>query len=215
MRSFTVHCVILGHKNLAENDKLVFLYSEETGKIKAVAKGARRLNSKFTGHLETLNFCQVALYRGPRNIIIQEIISLNNEHRKINCLNIGSSLMQIAEITDKILLEEQKLEQLLSLIQQCCQRITISQKPQLIALAYIIKLLDKVGLLPDFYELQSTLPEKYCKFFNYLQKAALEEIERIQLSPKESQEIYSLVKKIIERETERHFHSFLTTLSTP
>ena len=82
MRNISEKCVILGHKNFNESDKLVFLYSDKFGRIKAIAKGARKITSKFTGHLETLNICFVTLYFGPRNIIITEL-SQDEENIKI------------------------------------------------------------------------------------------------------------------------------------
>jgi DNA repair protein RecO (recombination protein O) len=211
MRTHATKCIILGHKNLSENDKFVFLYNEELGKIKAVARGARKLTSKFTGHLETLNICTATLYFGPKNILITEISTIENFRQVRENLDRLSSAMQIAEITDKILYEHQTLDNLIKLIEKTIHHLSTTKKPLLIAIAYIIKLLDKIGIIPDFKEIQSefNLEKKYRQFFEYLKTKSLSEIERIALSPDEAIHIKNFVRQIIENETDKTFKSFL------
>lgn len=214
MKTATVKCVILGQKVFGENDKLVFLYCDELGKLKVIAKGARKVTSKFTGHLETLNICEVSLYFGPRNIIITEIADNSPKTLLKENLETLASAFQIAEITDSLLMENQSLENLFTLIKKAITHLSKSERPKLIGLAYIIKLLDKVGVLPDFKQTKTKLPGKYVKFFEYLRTKHFSEIEKIILSKKEEFESQKLLSRLIERETERKFHS-LTTFTTP
>ena len=216
MKSKTLKCVILGHKNLGESDKFVFLYNEEFGKIKAVAKGSRKITSKFMGHLETLNICDVSLYYGPRNIIITEISTIDAHKRLHRNLEKLSGALQIAEITDQVLYENQTLEDLFRLIEKTLTHLNDSKKPLLIAMSYIIKLLDKVGIIPEFKEslrvpegTLRVLPEKYLKFLEFIRTRTFTEIETIALSKEENERIIDILKSIIERETEKHFKSFL------
>ncbi len=208
MRNTTTKCIILGHKNLTENDKLVFLYSEEFGKIKAIAKGARKITSKFTGHLETLNICNASIYFGPKRILITEISSDSNFRKKNEDLDHLKSALQIAEITDKILYENQHLENLIKLIEKSILHLKNCKNSEVIALAYIVKLLDKVGLLPDFKETKTKLDHKFLKFFHYLKTEPLSEIKKISLSEQEEKIAKNYLKTIIEQETEQNFSSF-------
>lgn len=201
MKSITTKCIILGHKNFGETDKLIFLYSDELGKIKVIAKGARRITSKFTGHLETLNFCIASLYFGPRNTILTEIITDKNYLREKRTLRRLKSVIQIAEITNQMLFENQSLENLSKLIQKTILHTATSKKPELISIAYIIKLLDKVGLIPDFKQTSLNLEEKYLKFFNFIKKKSLREIENITLTKEEKFIIQKFVKELIQEQT--------------
>ena len=211
MRKFSTKCIILGHKNLSENDKLIFLYNEKLGKIKAVAKGARKITSKFTGHLETLNICDMELYLGPKNILITEVSTDENFRKVKENLDSLSSALQIAEITDKLLYEHQTLENLIKLIEKTILHLSTSKKPLLIAISYIIKLLDKTGIIPNFKDNQTefNLAEKYRKFFEYLKAESLTEIEKISLTKTEIIHIKNFLKHVIERETGKTFKSFL------
>ncbi|MDD3861733.1 MAG: DNA repair protein RecO [Candidatus Gracilibacteria bacterium] len=211
MRRFSAKCIILGHKDLSENDKFVFLYNEEMGKIKAVAKGARKITSKFTGHLETLNICTAEFYISPRNILITEISTDENFRNVRENLETLSGALQIAEITDKLLYENQKLENLIKLIQKTISHLSKTKKPLLISMAYMIKLLDKIGIIPDFKAIENefNLEQKYRKFFEYLKTKTLTEIEKIHLTKEETSNIKNFLNRIIEEETGKTFKSFL------
>jgi len=206
MKNITTKCVVLGHKNFGESHKLIFLYSEDLGKIKVIAKGARKITSKFTGHLETLNLCLISLYFGPHSIIVQEIQTIKNFQSTKESLSKLTSAIQISEITNQLVYENQNIDDLLSLLEDCTLYIKSSSKPELIATSYIIKLLDKIGVIPDFREVSSNLSGKYLKFLQFLKTQPLSEIEKIKLTPTEKIEISDIIEKIVERETQTKFH---------
>lgn len=197
MKSISINCVILGHRDFTENDKAIFMYTEEFGKIKVIAKGGRKITSKFTGHLETLNFAMAEIYFGPRNIILKEIITIKNFKKIRDNLERLSAAIQIAEITNHILYENQKLDNLMGLLTETLQQLSISNKPSLTSQAYVIKILDQSGLVPDFKTIVSNLEQKYLKFFHFLQTQPLNAIDRIILSEKENEIINQVIKKIM------------------
>ncbi len=209
MKNLTTKCIVLGHKIFGESHKLIFLYSEELGKIKAIAKGARKVNSKFTGHLETLNICNMSLYFGPKNIIIREIETIKNFRSQGENLNKLISALQISEITNQLIYENQNIEKLFPLLETSIYHINNSSKPKLISISYVIKLLDKIGLMPDFKEINTKLEKKYKKFLQYIKTQELKEIEKIKLTKEEKNKIQTIIQKIIEREIQSKFHSML------
>lgn len=54
--------IVLRHYVLSEADRIVVLFAPEPGKIRAVARGARRPKSRLAGSLEPLNHVRVQLY---------------------------------------------------------------------------------------------------------------------------------------------------------
>lgn len=212
MKNLKTKCIILGKKNYGETDKLVFLYSEEFGKIKAIAKGARKITSKFTGHLETLNSCIVELYNGPKNIILQEIITENTPFRSRKSLSAISSAINIAEITNKSLFENQILENLPALINETLKLLLSSQKKTLITISYLIKFFDLMGVVPDFSKLFGThdlagnkkfAEEKYQKFFNFVKTKPLKDILKINLTKEEKNKIVNFTQNMIFKEIDK------------
>ncbi|MEL7643151.1 MAG: DNA repair protein RecO, partial [bacterium] len=62
-RSQRVEAVVLRHSDWGEADRLLVLFTREKGKIRAIAKGVRRIRSRKAGHLEpfTRSSLQLAL----------------------------------------------------------------------------------------------------------------------------------------------------------
>ncbi len=197
MKSQSVQCIILGHKDLVEYDKFVFLYTEEFGKIKVVAKGARKITSKFTGHLETLNFAIAEIYFGPKNTILKEIITVKNFKKIRDNLERLESALQIAEITNQIIYENQKIENLFELLTSTMKQLSISNKPLLAAQSYIMKILDKAGMIPDFKTISTKTDKKYLKYLHFLKTQPIQETEKISIDKHEERIVNGLFQKLI------------------
>ena len=65
MPAYKTKAVSLKNKPFAEADKMVTLFTREHGKIKVLAKGARRVPSRFGGRVETFTYadCFIAKCR--------------------------------------------------------------------------------------------------------------------------------------------------------
>lgn len=198
MRSQKTDCIILGHKNIGEKDKFVFVYSKEFGKLKLTAKGARSITSKFVGHLETLNICEISFYIGPHQTILQEILTHKNFLKNSPSLEVLRSAIEIAKITNNMLYENHPTEELFELLKTTIKNLKKAKNPELIYLTYSIKFLDKLGLIPDFKTLKTATPSKYLKFFNFVKEKTFEESLKISLSNTETEEIKRLIKEFGE-----------------
>ncbi|MFN2162508.1 MAG: DNA repair protein RecO, partial [Candidatus Promineifilaceae bacterium] len=51
-RTYRTEAIVLKRSDFGEADRLLTLYSKEFGKIRAIAKGARKPQSRKTGHVE-------------------------------------------------------------------------------------------------------------------------------------------------------------------
>ena len=72
MSSYKAKAVILKSYKLGESDKIIKLYSQQYGVISAVAKGARRIRSKFGGRLELFNLVDLEIATGRSLDIITQ-----------------------------------------------------------------------------------------------------------------------------------------------
>lgn len=59
--------IVLRHADMGEADRLITLFTPFRGKVRAVAKGARKPTSKLTGHIEQFTLTSVVIARG-RNL---------------------------------------------------------------------------------------------------------------------------------------------------
>jgi DNA repair protein RecO (recombination protein O) len=78
MSSYRAKAIILKAYKLGEADKIIKLYSQKNGLIDAVAKGARKIKSKFGGRLELFNFIDLELASGKSLDIITSAEILKN-----------------------------------------------------------------------------------------------------------------------------------------
>ena len=66
-RSYKTRAIILRARNLGEADKIFTLFTDERGKLDAVAKGVRRAGSRLAGRLEFASEAALLMHRG-RNL---------------------------------------------------------------------------------------------------------------------------------------------------
>jgi DNA repair protein RecO (recombination protein O) len=69
-RLYNTEAIALKKTQLGEADCIVTLYTPYLGKLRAVAKGARRSKSKLGGHIEPLCYSKMLLARGQNLDII-------------------------------------------------------------------------------------------------------------------------------------------------
>src|SRR5215472_7205703 len=63
-RSYKTRGIVLRARPLGEADRIVTLFTTESGKLDAVAKGVRRARSHLAGRLEFANECDFQMHRG-------------------------------------------------------------------------------------------------------------------------------------------------------
>ncbi|MDD5382518.1 MAG: DNA repair protein RecO [Candidatus Margulisbacteria bacterium] len=72
MAPYKTKAISLKTAPFAEADKLVTLFTREYGKIKAIAKGARRVPSRFGGRVETFTYGDYFIAKGRSLDIISQ-----------------------------------------------------------------------------------------------------------------------------------------------
>lgn len=72
MPAYKTRAISLKARPFAEADKLVTLFSREHGKIKVVAKGARRVPSRLGGRVETFSYGEYFIAKGKSLDIISQ-----------------------------------------------------------------------------------------------------------------------------------------------
>jgi DNA repair protein RecO (recombination protein O) len=114
MSLFETEAVILNTLRLGEADKLVTLLTSKKGKVKAVAKGARRPKSRYGASLEPFTHCSVILFDKKPTVlmrmnqadILNPFIRIRDDLERIRAAsrmaNIVSALVPEGEANPKI-----------------------------------------------------------------------------------------------------------------
>ncbi len=67
MANFLSKAIIIGRDDFKENDLIVLLYTQEFGKLKLIAKGAKKFNSKLAAHVEPISLSEILIVRSRSN----------------------------------------------------------------------------------------------------------------------------------------------------
>lgn len=95
--------VVLRTTKLGEADRIVTIITSGHGKVRAVAKGARRTRSRLAGHVEPLRHADLQLYRGRGDLdIVTGAVTLNRWGDLREDLDRLGTAMSLAEAVDQI-----------------------------------------------------------------------------------------------------------------
>jgi DNA repair protein RecO (recombination protein O) len=94
-----VGVVVRTHK-LGESDRIVTIITQDSGKVRAVAKGVRKTGSRFGSRLEPMSHVQVQLYRGRELDIVNQVELVevsNNVRSSLECTTDGLAMCEVVD----------------------------------------------------------------------------------------------------------------------
>lgn len=108
--------VIIKRQDFSESDRILTIFTQRLGKVKAIAKGVRKISSKLAGSLEPFMLLDLMLYEGKTfytvtgSVIEREYPNVHSNLKKM------ADAFYIGEVTDKFEKEKQKSEEVFSLL---------------------------------------------------------------------------------------------------
>ncbi len=151
-RTLRVEAVVLRHTDWGEADRLLTLYTREQGKLRAVAKGVRRLRSRKAGHLEPFMRVALMLAQGRDMWIVTQAETVDAH------LALGEDLVRtgyaayVIELVDRFNYEEGPNRTLYALLADTLQRIAQEADGFMPVRYFEIRLLDILGYRPQLFE---------------------------------------------------------------
>ena len=143
--------VILKHINTGEADKIVTILTHHHGKIKAIIRGCRKPKSRFVGVSEQFAVSELVLYKGNGDLYsvsqgeVEE--TFYNLREDLLRLSYGNYFAELAEIVSD---EDVQSEKLFSGLVWALHYLSNKKVgPGLVALTYLIKLMELSGYRPS------------------------------------------------------------------
>lgn len=132
--------------DFGEADRIVTLLTDEFGKIDCLAKGARRLKSKFCGRLELFNEIEITAFTGRELHYLNEarLITAYPEEKEVSRHRI---LFYLAELTNRLIHPDQNIEGACPLLRDALLNIQKTNRLETVLHAYLTKLLTLTGFL--------------------------------------------------------------------
>ncbi len=148
-RTLRTEAVVLKHTDWGEADRILTLYTREKGKLRAIAKGVRKLTSRKAGHLEPFSKTELMMAAGRDFWIITQA-ECSNSYPKLKedlvCMGYAAYAVELAE---KFSVEGQENRNLYRLLTETLDRLE-KQDDRIITIRYYeVHLLDHLGYKPQ------------------------------------------------------------------
>ena len=150
-RSFRRQGIVLESKPVGEADLLVTLLSSETGKVWAVARGARKPTSKLVGHLEPLTLVEVSFTRGPDLHYVSQAQALDSFLPLKAKLGGVARGLYLAELASWYGMADVPTPTLYALLLESLRLLPCCKSPDVLLRCFELQLLRAAGFMPELY----------------------------------------------------------------
>lgn len=152
MPSITVEAIVLRRRPLGEADKQLTLFSRETGKLAAIAKGARKPTSKLAGATETCVQARFQLVQGRTFWIITQAVLIHARAKLHRLLLNAAAAIYACELTDYLLEEGVPDEELYQLLSHTLNSLEESAEPLWTLCLFENAILNQQGYAPILHQ---------------------------------------------------------------
>jgi DNA repair protein RecO (recombination protein O) len=128
-RTYRTEAIVLKRTDFGEADRLLTLFSKDLGKISAIAKGARKPQSRKTGHVEMID---------PHAPLREDLIRVSHASYAVELLN-------------RFTVEEDPHPQIYDLLDDTLSRYSETDELNLVTRYYELRLLSLTGFQPRLY----------------------------------------------------------------
>jgi DNA repair protein RecO (recombination protein O) len=146
--------IVLRSMKYRDTSKIVSFYSRQFGKIKGIAKGARRAENKFGSALEPMSYVTLVIYKKEQrdlHLISQcdSIKSYGGIQRELEKMSVGFSIL---ELVDQLAHEEEENAPLFELLEQTLAALDRTTRNALsLQRAFQIRFAALLGYAPSLY----------------------------------------------------------------
>lgn len=151
-RTYRSEAVVLRRVDFGEADRLLTLYSREHGKIRAIAKGARKPQSRKTGHVELFMRSRFLIAKGRNLDIITQAETIETYAPLREDLVRATYASYAVELLDRFTVEEDRHTSIFDLLVNALGWFATAEDVLLAARYYELRLLGLAGFQPQFFQ---------------------------------------------------------------
>lgn len=152
-RSFRAEAVVLRHSDWGEADRIVTLYTREHGKLRAIAKGVRKIRSHKAGHLEPFTHITLQLARSRDLSVVAQVDTLDPYLPLREDLSRTGYAAYVMELIDRFTYEQEGGNQpLFRLLIDTLGRLCSGADVWVTIRYFEMRLLDFLGFRPHLFE---------------------------------------------------------------
>ena len=177
MALYKTRALVIKSINLSESDRLVTFMTENQGKVKCVAKGARKIKNQFWGALEPMSLIHLiyfgkehqSLFRLNHSDIIESFQTIRDDFSKLY------TGVYFLDLIDAMILEGHPEKKIFNLLYQSLAALNQQTELESLRRLFEIRLLTLSGYEPQLEHcvLCRSLPENGMIPFNYTHNGIL------------------------------------------
>ncbi|MEK9630127.1 MAG: DNA repair protein RecO [Nitrospinota bacterium] len=206
MALYRTRAIVLKSINLSDSDRLITFLAENHGKVKCVAKGARKVKNRFWGSLEPMSLIQLIyfgkenqnLYRLNQADIIESFQSIREDFGKLY------KGVYFLELIDSMILEGHQDKRIFNLLKQTLSALKQQTELDSLIRLFEIRLLSLSGYKPQLDQcvVCKKVSENGTFKFNYIQNGIIcyECAKRVSTDIQFSTGTRNYIKKLLEVE---------------
>ena len=150
-KTFTNPALVLKYFPYQEADLIVTMLTKDHGKVQAIAKGARKLQSKFSGHIEPLTVVNVQLAKGKSLDTVTQVQTDKAYPQLYDDLHKLAHGIYISELIDQFTPEREPNRQIFEIGLKTLDVLSKSDSPELGLLNFEFQILKFSGFLPELF----------------------------------------------------------------
>ena len=161
MRLHKSEGIVLKRKNIGEADRLLTIFTRESGKLQVKATGVRKITSRRSSHIEPLNHITFMLHKGKGMPLLTEVVTVASyEVIKKDLKKIGLAY-HICEIIDGLCAEGQENDYIFGLLKKILSDIEEGRSIMQHMYDFEMDLLHHLGFYPKGEERENFNPSVY------------------------------------------------------
>ncbi|MBA4421069.1 MAG: DNA repair protein RecO [Anaerolinea sp.] len=150
-RSYRTEALVIRHSNFGEADRILTLFSREQGKVRAIAKGIRKLKSRKAGHLEPFTRVLLQLARGRDLLIVTQAETVEAYLNIRASLEVTAQAAYVLEILERFTFDEEENRELYQLAVEALQRLDSGVESFYANRYYEMHVLNALGFKPELF----------------------------------------------------------------
>jgi DNA repair protein RecO (recombination protein O) len=150
----STEAIVIGGYDLAEADRIVVFYTQASGKLRAVAEGARRMRTRFGGSLQLFTRGRLVYFERPNRTLhkVNEFAVVHSHHvlrEHLDRMAMGSTLVEAVTLGVE---EGDALPELYTLLAEGLELLGESGRPAQVVQGFGLHFLRLLGYLPELIE---------------------------------------------------------------
>lgn len=145
--------VVLRATNVKEADRILEIYSDDLGKVRAVARGVRKIQSRLAGHLEPFTYVELMFAQGRGDLptitgakAIEQFDFLRRDLKRV------AAASYLAELVSRLTPERQISQRFPELLKSAFHMLDTDHAPKRVLAYFEWQAVATAGWEPDLYE---------------------------------------------------------------